>query len=306
MKKLLFLLVLSIVLLTNVSGNDVNAMEAPYHLDDISITIHRMDAPLARAAINGISGIEYYLSGSSISWTITFKELSGEQLSKNSLWPNSEIIQLKPNSLDYDVLSEVNAEGFAYSYRVPSEYTCIDPLYLHLYDSYGADAYFHLGNDKTCNNVNANGDILSLNNFTTSYFKDSGAYPVQTNSVEELSKIKAHFSLVKSANNPKVYLVSKKFGIKHHVKNMDSLRTWWDAFDKKIDIISNNQLNKLENVNEDSFTFDSIEDLKDVYSMLENNENFILTRGKVSTLVIADNYYAKVNNGELLLLAKEK
>lgn len=245
MKKLV-LLVLSIALLTNAFGNMVNAMGAPYHLDDLQVTIHRMDSPLLRAAIDGISGIEYYLPGSSISWTITLKDSNGEQLSRNNLWPNSEIIQLKNNSLDYDVLSEVNAQGFAYSYRFPSQYTCIAPLYFHLYDSYGADAYFLLGNNNTCNHINANGDILQIPT-PIDVLKNNASYPVQVNSAEELLKVKEHFSLVKSVNSPKIYLVSKKFGIKNHVKNMDSLRTWWNAFSQRIDIVGDYELARLEN-----------------------------------------------------------
>ncbi len=50
----------------------------------------------------------------------------------------------------------------------------------------------------------------------------------------------------------------------------------------------------------------SKEDLGKVYTLLEDNTNFILTYNKESTLVIADHILAKVKNGEIVLGAEEE
>lgn len=255
MKKLLLLLVLSFTCVLAVPKAFASTgMAAPYHLDEIKLTIQQMDAPLAVApAYKSYPSIKYFLPSSGISWTIALKEKSGSELSKNRIWPNSEIIQLRKSALGYDVLSKVNAQGFAYSYRLPGEYACIAPLYLHVSDSYGADVYLDLNNANLCTNVNASSVILenvALQNLAPT---NNASYPLQVNSSVELAKVREHFSLVKSANNPKVYLVSKQFGVKHHVMNMDALRTWWDAFDQKIDIVSDSQLAKFEDGPEVAF-----------------------------------------------------
>jgi len=70
--------------------------------------------------------------------------------------------------------------------------------------------------------------------------------------------------------------------------------------------IKNIKINNKIGSSEKSLVFDSKEDLLEVYDMLENNKNFVLTYNNKSTLIIADNYYAQVKNGDIVLEANEK